>query len=38
MDRYDWKLVGKKEIYIPYNVYKAVQQSVDLAELVTPGF
>jgi len=21
-DRYDWKLVGKKEIYIPYNAYK----------------
>ena len=22
LDRYDWKLVGKKEIYIPYNCYK----------------
>jgi hypothetical protein len=21
-DRYDWKLVGKKEIYVPYNSYK----------------
>jgi hypothetical protein len=21
MDRYDWKLVGKKEMYIPYNLY-----------------
>jgi hypothetical protein len=21
-DRYDWKLVGKKEVYIPYNSYK----------------
>ena len=21
-DRYDWKLVGKKEMYIPYNAYK----------------
>ena len=21
-DRYDWKLVGKKEIYVPYNAYK----------------
>ena len=21
-DRYDWKLVGKKEMYIPYNSYK----------------
>ena len=23
MERYDWKLVGKKEIYIPYNDYRA---------------
>lgn len=22
MDRYDWKLLGKKEMYIPYNAYK----------------
>jgi hypothetical protein len=21
-DRYDWKLVGKREIYVPYNAYK----------------
>ena len=21
LDRYDWKLVGKKEIYVPYNAY-----------------
>lgn len=25
MDRYDWKLLGKKEIYIPYNNGKVVQ-------------
>ena len=24
MDRYDFKLVGKKEIYVPYNAYAAV--------------
>lgn len=23
LDRYEWKLVGKKEMYIPYNTYKA---------------
>jgi len=23
IDKYDWKLVGKKEMYIPYNDYKA---------------
>jgi hypothetical protein len=22
MDRFDWKLVGKKEMYVPYNGYK----------------
>ena len=22
MDRYDWKLIGKKEVYIPYHNYK----------------
>ncbi|RJF91881.1 DUF1329 domain-containing protein [Noviherbaspirillum saxi] len=22
MDRFDWKLVGKKEMYVPYNTYK----------------
>ena len=22
LDRYDWKLVGKKEMYVPYNTYK----------------
>lgn len=22
MDRYDWKLVGKKEVYVPYNTYR----------------
>jgi hypothetical protein len=23
MDRYTWKLIGKKELYVPYNTYKA---------------
>jgi len=27
MDRYDFTLVGKKEIYVPYNAYRAVYQS-----------
>jgi hypothetical protein len=37
MDRYDWKLVGKKEMYIPYNSYKAHSGSVKVADLVKPG-
>jgi hypothetical protein len=24
LDRYDWKLVGKQEMYIPYNSFKFV--------------
>ena len=27
MDRFDFKLVGKKEMYVPYNDYQAVYQS-----------
>jgi Protein of unknown function (DUF1329) len=27
MERFDFKLVGKKEIYVPYNAYTAVYQS-----------
>jgi len=27
-DRYEWKLIGKKEIYIPYNAYKLSSKSL----------
>ncbi|HEX8012036.1 MAG TPA: DUF1329 domain-containing protein [Casimicrobiaceae bacterium] len=27
MDRYDWKLVGKQEMYIPYNSFKWIDKS-----------
>ncbi|QEY62297.1 DUF1329 domain-containing protein [Metapseudomonas lalkuanensis] len=36
-DRYDWKLVGKKEIYIPYNNYKVSSPEVKYKELLQPG-
>lgn len=36
-DRYDWKLIGKKEIYIPYNNYKITHPSVSYKELLQPG-
>jgi len=35
--RYNWKLVGKKEIYIPYNSYKLHAKGVDYDNLITPG-
>ncbi|MHC2145228.1 DUF1329 domain-containing protein [Pseudomonas sp. 210_17 TE3656] len=36
-DRYDWKLVGKKEVYIPYNNYKVSSPEVKYADLLKPG-
>ena len=31
-DRYDWKLLGKKEIYIPYNSYKLASKTLKYKE------
>ena len=36
-DRYDWKLVGKKEMYIPYNNYKITSKALKYSEIVKPG-
>ena len=36
-DRYEWKLNGKKEIYIPYNSYKLDSPSVKYSEIVKAG-
>ncbi|MFB9067718.1 DUF1329 domain-containing protein [Pseudofulvimonas gallinarii] len=35
LDRFDWQLVGKKEIYVPYNSYKA--HGAALSDLIQPG-
>jgi hypothetical protein len=37
MDRFDFTLVGKREIYVPYNVYRAAYQAT-AAELLKPRF
>ncbi|HVF35171.1 MAG TPA: DUF1329 domain-containing protein [Candidatus Saccharimonadia bacterium] len=37
MDRYDWTLVGKREVYVPYNSYKAHSDKVKIKDLVRPG-
>ena len=34
-DRYDWKLLGKKEIFVPYNGYKASSMKVDRDDFMT---
>lgn len=36
-DRYDWKLVGKKEVYIPYNSYKLKDTSLKYGDIVKAG-
>jgi hypothetical protein len=35
-DKYDWKLVGKREVYVPYNSYKLQDASLKYKDLVTP--
>ena len=35
-DRYDWKLVGKKEIYIPYNSYKVHSDQLKYTDILYP--
>src|SRR3989344_7195784 len=36
-DRYDWKLIGKKEMYIPYNNYKLQSPKLKYADIIKPG-
>lgn len=36
-DRYDWKLVGKREIYIPYNNYRVSSPDITYRQLLQPG-
>ena len=36
IDRYDWKLVGKREVYVPYNSYKLHSDRLKVADIVTP--
>lgn len=36
-DRYDWKLVGKKEMYIPYNSYRLSDPKLKYNDLLRPG-
>ena len=37
MDRFDWKLVGKKEMYIPYNSYAVHSGKLKIKEIVKPN-
>ncbi len=36
IDRYDWKLVGKREIYVPYNSYRLHSDRLSFDDILTP--
>lgn len=37
MDRFEWTLVGKKEMYVPYNSYAAHSGDTKVKDLIRPG-
>ncbi len=37
LDRYDWTLIGKKELYIPYNNYKLHSKELSYDDIIQPG-
>ena len=36
-DRYHWKLLGKQEIYIPYNAYQLTGNALKYTDVLKPG-
>lgn len=36
VDRYDWRLVGKRELYVPYNSYRLHSDRVGFDDILTP--
>lgn len=36
-DLYDWKLLGKRELYIPYNSYKLSNKQLKYQDMIRPG-
>lgn len=36
-DRYDWSLIGRKELYVPYNSYMIHSEEFDEDDIVRPG-
>ncbi|MBW7860721.1 MAG: outer membrane lipoprotein-sorting protein [Rhodocyclaceae bacterium] len=37
IDRYEWELVGKREIFVPYNAYKLVGNTVSMKDVLQAG-
>jgi Protein of unknown function (DUF1329) len=38
LDRYDWKFVGDREMYVNYNAYRVHKKGLTFEQLVRPGF
>ena len=36
VDRYDWELVGKREIYVPYNAYRLHSGDLAFSDILSP--
>ncbi|HCW91711.1 MAG TPA: DUF1329 domain-containing protein, partial [Marinobacter sp.] len=36
-DRYNWELIGKKEMYIPYNSYEFMRRDLSYDEIIKAG-
>ncbi|MEN8820343.1 MAG: DUF1329 domain-containing protein [Abyssibacter sp.] len=36
-DRYDWEIIGKKSIYIPYNTYELNSDKISISDVIRPG-
>lgn len=36
-DKYNWELVGKKEMYIPYNNYQLLDTDLAYSDIILPG-
>ena len=34
LDRYEWKLLGKREMYIPYNAYKLLDSTLKYSDMI----
>lgn len=37
IDRYAWKLLGKRELYVPYNAYKLHSSALKYTDILKPG-
>ena len=36
-DRYDWKLIGRKEMFVPYNTYDLTNKNLKYADILDEG-